>query len=109
MKTIRDECKDAADEIAIVTRVWLECSPEKRPSPQALGQRIAEIAAAFATAKEDTDKVDCPCNADCSSMPNGPLYNCPYLPENARQRRSRYDCTDCRDGEKECTCGAPRS
>jgi hypothetical protein len=26
-------------------KAWLECAPEKRPSPQSLGQRIAEIAA----------------------------------------------------------------
>ena len=25
-------------------KAWLECAPEKRPSPAALGQRIAEIA-----------------------------------------------------------------
>ena len=26
-------------------KAWLECEPEKRPSAQSLGQRIAEIAA----------------------------------------------------------------
>ena len=26
-------------------KAWLEFAPEKRPSPQSLGQRIAEIAA----------------------------------------------------------------
>ena len=26
-------------------KAWLECAPEKRPSPPSLGQRIAEIAA----------------------------------------------------------------
>jgi hypothetical protein len=32
-------------EIYSAIKTWLECPPEKRPSPQALGQRIAEIAA----------------------------------------------------------------
>jgi hypothetical protein len=32
-------------EIYLAIKAWLECAPEKRPSPQALGQRIAEIAA----------------------------------------------------------------
>ena len=31
-------------EIYLAIKAWLECAPEKRPSPQALGQRIAEIA-----------------------------------------------------------------
>jgi len=31
-------------EIYLVIKTWLECAPEKRPSPQAFGQRIAEIA-----------------------------------------------------------------
>ena len=32
-------------EIYLAIKTWLECAPDKRPSPQALGQRIAEIAA----------------------------------------------------------------
>jgi hypothetical protein len=32
-------------EIYSVIKTWLECAAEKRPSPQALGERIAEIAA----------------------------------------------------------------
>ena len=35
----------AEAEIYSVIKTWLECAPEKRPSPQSLGQRIAEIAA----------------------------------------------------------------
>ena len=31
-------------EIYLVIKTWLERAPEKRPSPQAFGQRIAEIA-----------------------------------------------------------------
>ena len=32
-------------EIYPAIKAWLECAPEKRPTAQALGQRIAEIAA----------------------------------------------------------------
>ena len=35
----------AEAEIYRAIKTWLECAPEKRPSPQSLGQRIAEIAA----------------------------------------------------------------
>ena len=31
-------------------KAWLECAPEKRPTAQALGQRIAEIAASMVEA-----------------------------------------------------------
>ena len=31
-------------------KAWLECPPEKRPTAQALGQRIAEIAASMVEA-----------------------------------------------------------
>lgn len=37
----------AEAEIRRAIRAWLKCPTEKRPSPAALGQRIAEIAAAL--------------------------------------------------------------
>jgi hypothetical protein len=40
-------CEHLETEIYLAIEAWLECAPEKRPSPQALGQRIAEIAAAL--------------------------------------------------------------
>lgn len=34
-------------EMFVAIRAWMECPVEKRPSPQALGQRIADIASAL--------------------------------------------------------------
>jgi hypothetical protein len=35
----------AQDEMRTACRIWIECPPERRPSPEALAQRIAAIAA----------------------------------------------------------------
>ena len=46
-RTLTKAERDAQEEMRIVCRVWVECPPERRPTPAALGQRIADIAAAL--------------------------------------------------------------
>jgi hypothetical protein len=46
MRAIVEKAKSEAD-MRLAIRAWLKCPVEKRPSPAALGQRIADIAAAY--------------------------------------------------------------
>jgi len=39
--------KDKAFEMDAAIAAWIECPKERRPSPEALGKRVAEIAAEF--------------------------------------------------------------
>lgn len=37
----------AEAEMRLAIKAWLKCAPDKRPSPAALGQRIADIASSL--------------------------------------------------------------
>lgn len=41
----------AEAEMRLAIKAWLKCPVDKRPTPAALGQRIAEIASAFSSRK----------------------------------------------------------
>ena len=41
----------AEDQMRAAVRGWLRCAPDRRPSPRALGLRIAEIAATWERAQ----------------------------------------------------------
>jgi hypothetical protein len=45
MRAIFEQAKAEVD-MRKAIRAWLKCPPDKRPTPQALGQRIADIASA---------------------------------------------------------------
>lgn len=46
MQAIFHKAKAEAD-MRLAIRAWLKCQPEKRPTPQALGKRIEDIAATY--------------------------------------------------------------
>lgn len=72
------------DQINSAIRVWLECPVDKRPSAQALGIRVAEIAALHSTsAAGETTSSDGCCSGSLPSGESDPVVTQDWHPSEA--------------------------